>query len=145
MTKIHGKDEEILQTKTKNRTVNRKRNKGLGELPHQGQRRERLSLFGTKAWERLTHPFLSGISAEHTIKGMAKSARSPISSPADNHSSSQLLLSTSFTMSSASSSGANCMRAVRRRMLEGKREVSPFIFNKQDYTVSLLLISLSDR
>ena len=44
-------------------------------------------------------------------------------------------------MSSASSSGANRMRAVRRRMLEGEREVSPFIFNEQDYTVSFLLIS----
>ena len=49
-------------------------------------------------------------------------------------------------MSSASSSGSNRMRTVRRRMLEGAREVTPFIFNENDYQVgSFLILYLIDK
>ena len=41
-------------------------------------------------------------------------------------------------MSSASSSGANRQRAIiRRRALERSRDGTPFVFNEEQYTVSL--------
>ena len=102
---------------------------------------------GTKAWENFLirnkglgtsySSFLLGLLGwtYHIRDGEINEKSSSALQPIHSYSSSHPLYSSPLTMSSSSSSGSNRMRTVRRRMLEGAREVTPFIFNENDYQV----------